>query len=74
MNEGDIITINKRKYTVKSVFDFEDGHSLRVFVETKNGDSKTALFYDGEFDVWESGSSKPAGAYGKNRRTINWRA
>lgn len=72
MELGTTITINKRTYTVRGIFNFNDGHSIRVTVEAKNGDWKTALFYDGEFDVWESGSSKPAGAHGRNRSTINW--
>lgn len=47
------IVINTKTYTIIKREDIGYG-AERVTLETKSGTRKTALFFNGEFDVWET--------------------
>lgn len=57
MQQGDVIQINKRNYTVQRLdLSYMSGDNLieRWELTTKAGDIVRAQFYNGAFDVWDN--------------------
>lgn len=52
---GTQMTINKRQYTVTAIETlWDDGDIARVLLTSASGQNKRAMFFKGEFDVWDT--------------------